>query len=348
MGSVDVEPIPIEELDSTGPLLQTPFWARFKSGFGWTPYGFKITVPDLRIDGTMLCMVRSFYRIVRLGYIPHGPAFLDPDIRPGINESGTGELLTAIGAEVARLLPAPPTLLRYDLPFGDATPGQPGYPLLRSPIVVQPPDTVIVDLGKTDEELLGDMKPKTRYNVRLATRRGVTVRKAESRELPLWYKMLRETSRRDAIAIHSYRYFESLFINAERDPQVEVELLFAEVDSEPVAGNITTMNGEYGLYHFGASTERHRNLMPTYALQWEAMRRCRDRGCRTYDLGGIPPANDESHRMYGLFRMKTGFGGRILNRLGAWDYPVRPFRFRSYRYAERLRASYLLWKKRRR
>ena len=97
----------------------------------------------------------------------------------------------------------------------------------------------------------------------------------------------------------------------------------------------------------GSSADRKRNLMPSYALQWQAMRLARDSGCRSYDLFGIPPRDDAAHPMHGLYRFKTGFGGTIFNRLGCWDVALRPLLYGAYRIAESLRGAYFRrWRKR--
>ena len=184
------------------------------------------------------------------------------------------------------------------------------------------------------------LKSKTRYNVRLAERRGVSVRRASIDELPAWYEIYVTTARRDRIVVHSFDYYHTLLELAKNDGSIEIVLLFAEVNGSTVAGNIVAIYGSTGYYLFGASSNDHRNLMPTYALQWEGIRICRDSGCAAYDLWGIPPDESEDHKMHGLYRMKVGFGGNIIHRAGAWDVLVRPLKARLYRTIELLRNFY--------
>jgi len=107
------------------------------------------------------------------------------------------------------------------------------------------------------------------------------------------------------------------------------------------------LHGTAATYLYGASSNEHRNLMAPYALQWAALRDVRDRGATTYDLFGIPPTNDESHPMHGLYRFKTGFGGEVVHRHGAWDFVYRPAVWQFWTWTDALRVWYFkVWKKR--
>ena len=186
------------------------------------------------------------------------------------------------------------------------------------------------------------MKPKTRYNIKLAERRGVRVLEDEGGRLADWYGLYRETSRRDRITVHSLPYYRTLFdlarVYGEGAPSLR--LLLAEVRGELVAGIIVAMHRGRATYLYGASSDRHRNAMPNYALQWRAIELARESGCESYDFFGIPPSADPDHPMAGLYQFKTGFGGRILNRYGCYDVVLRPLVYAAYSGAERLRQLY--------
>ena len=237
--------------------------------------------------------------------------------------------------------------------------------LHKAPMDIQPPSTVILELGYEEEALLAAMKPKTRYNIKLAEKKGVRVEEGSSEDLPAWYELYRQTARRDRITLHAFDYYRLQFDiarggpgAAEQEPGVEpamepgrkpgeepgsypqLKLLLARHEGELLAGVIVALHGQQATYLYGASSDSKRNLMPAYALQWEAMRLARRAGCRTYDLFGIPPAPDSPHPMQGLYRFKTGFGGRIVNRPGCWDYPYLRAGYAAYAVAERARAWY--------
>ncbi len=189
-------------------------------------------------------------------------------------------------------------------------------------------NTVLIDLSASEEEMLLRMKQKTRYNVRLAGRKGVMIRVGSMADLPLLYKMYAETSLRDGFVIRDEGYYRAVwerFMGAEM-----AEPLIAEVNGEPVAAIFVFYFAERAYYVYGMSRAVHREKMPAYLLQWEGMKRARSRGCRTYDLWGAPDEFDESDSMWGVFRFKRGLGGSVVRTLGAWDYPPNKFWYRLY------------------
>lgn len=361
-------------------FLQSVFWGRFKERFGWTAHYFAVAEADPEAPGpeaadpaaaaaaSLLVLTRRLAPGISIAYVPYGPENAPPGpaaagprgaaAGPGSPVPAPGPLVSLpdFGRAVSSALSIRPTFVRFDLPGEAAQPGGIGWNsaptrgLRRAPVDVQPPSTVLVDLAPPEDEILAAMKSKTRYNVRLAGKKGVTVRDgrvepsgsrgAEGDDLDSWYALYRETAGRDRIAIHSAGYYRALFETAAATDGVDVDLLLAEYDAEVLAGIILVRYGMTATYLYGASSNRKRNLMAPYALQWEAMRRAREAGARTYDLFGIPPADDPDHPMHGLYRFKTGFGGRIVHRPGGWDIPVAQAAYELYRSAERARTWY--------
>jgi lipid II:glycine glycyltransferase (peptidoglycan interpeptide bridge formation enzyme) len=266
--------------------------------------------------------------------VPFGPTF-DPG-------TGRAAFLSALARSLRQHLPRGTFLLRFDLPWlrGGESPAGPG--LRKAADDIQPPATVIVDLRPAEDEILAAMKPKTRYNVRLAEKRGVMVEAGTAADMDRWYALYRETGDRDRIAIHSLAYYRGLFEAAAARAAAgqlapTVKLLLAKADGRMLAGNIVLFWRTSAVYLTGASSGEQRNLMPTYALQWAAMRMAKAAGCESYDLYGCPPAADESHPMFGLYQFKTGFSPAVTERWGTWDAPLcRPL-YGAYAAAERLR-----------
>lgn len=327
----EIRSVPLEALTSEGSILQTSFWARFKARFGWTPFAFEAVGARELAPSPFLCLAKHPAPGISLVYLPHGP-----EVPDGALDS---EKLSGLAAAIAGEVDGRVDLVRFDLPTEVGEESFAAVGLEPAPHPIQPPDTVIVDIDATDDDILSRMKSKTRYNVRLAGRKGVSVRRSDDSELGLFYRLYRITAERDRIAVHSEEYYRDLFAAAS-GTDVKLVLLVAEVEGEAVAANIVAVSGGMGYYLYGASSNRHRNRMPTYLLQWEAMRLCREAGCSEYDLWGIPPTDDPSHPMHGLYRMKVGFGGRIVHRAGTWDYRATFVRSRVFRAAERVRNLY--------
>ncbi len=286
------------------------------------------------VEFPLLVLTRRIARVFRLAYVPFGPTF-DPG-------EGRGALLAGLARTLRPHLPRGTFLLRFDLPWIKAggSPGDAG--LDKAADDIQPPSTVIVDLRPDEDGILAAMKPKTRYNVRLAEKRGVTVEEGTTADLERWYELYRETSARDRIAIHSLPYYRGLFETAAARVAAAgaaplVRLLLARAGGKVLAGNIVLFWRKAAVYLTGASSGGQRNLMPTYALQWAAMRMAKAAGCETYDLYGCPPAADESHPMFGLFQFKTGFSSAVTERWGTWDAPLARGSYDGYAAAERLR-----------
>lgn len=329
--SVPVEEIDLSELSSTGTLLQTALWASFKSDFGWDAHAFRPAVGPWSGE-KILVLCRHLAPGLRLAYVPYAPT------QPVTPVTGA---LSDLGAAIAAGLSAPPVCVRFDLQWaaGSIEKGR-ADPIRKAALDVQPPSTVIIDLNQESDELLAAMHRKNRYNIRLSERRGVAVRAAGPDELGRWYAVYRETAVRDRISIHPLRYYSRLFELAGDSIDFNLHLYLAEHDGDLLAGIIVAELGGQATYLYGASSNQKRDLMPNYALQWAAISHARDAGLATYDLFGVPPADDPAHPMHGLFRFKTGFGGALVHRAGSWDAVTQPIRYNAYSFAERARSFY--------
>lgn len=209
---------------------------------------------------------------------------------------------------------------------------------------IQFKNTVVIDLNPTEDELLARMKQKTRYNIRLAEKKGVSLRVGKLEDLPMLYKMYAETSVRDGFVIRDEAYYKTAWelfmknqspVSSLQPPITNYQLphtepLIAEVNNQPVAAIFVFYFAGRAYYVYGMSRDAHREKMPTYLLQWEAMKRAKARGCTDYDLWGAPDVFDESDSMWGVYRFKEGLGGKVVRTLGAWDFAPNPFWYRMY------------------
>jgi lipid II:glycine glycyltransferase (peptidoglycan interpeptide bridge formation enzyme) len=207
--------------------------------------------------------------------------------------------------------------------------------VMESPHNIQPPRTIIIDIKNSEEEILARMKQKTRYNIRLAEKKGVTVRAWD--DIESFHKMMLATGDRDSFGIHSLEYYRrahELF-----HPPGMCELLVAEYEGKPLAALMVFGRGAHAWYFYGASTDEERNRMPTYLLQWEAMKWAKTRGCEEYDLWGVPDedektleANFEKRHdgLWGVYRFKRGFGGELKRVAQAMDRVYNPWLYWAY------------------
>ncbi|MCX7622413.1 MAG: peptidoglycan bridge formation glycyltransferase FemA/FemB family protein [Thermomicrobium sp.] len=287
-----------------GRLLQSWQWGEFKRRHGWKPYRFALDAP--RAQGAAQVLVRES-RGVSLLYVPRGPLCDRPD----------AELARALHEVLERLARETRAIVILAEPENDRGMAllDPSLGWQPSSVVVQPRRTLRVPLDD-DDQLLSRMKPKTRYNIRLAFRRGVTTRIADANDVDAFYDILRETARRDGFGIHRVEYFRDLVHAFGSD----AALIFAEFEGQLAAAALVVRFADEAVYLYGASRSDFQRHMAAYAVQWAAMQWARAMGCRWYDLWGIPEddapppeASDDQQNvrsgLWGVYRFKLGFGG---------------------------------------
>jgi len=211
-----------------------------------------------------------------------------------------------------------------------------GFQLPASKRFEQPEATRLIDLTLSDEALLLEMKPKGRYNIRVAQKHGIEV--TGSTDVDAFYALLQETAERDRYRIHPKQYYET-FLHGLEGSFLLLAFESAAPQRGPIAGLLGVIWNGTGIYYYGASSYASRALMAPYLLQWEAMRRCREWGCRTYDLLGVaPPPRTSSvglrparcaggqnrHPWAGVSAFKEKFGGSVLSYLPEQEIRLKP------------------------
>lgn len=202
---------------------------------------------------------------------------------------------------------------------------------------IQPRRTVLVSLEGSEDEILGRMKQKTRYNIRLAEKKEVMIRADE--DMQRFHEMMKVTGTRDSFGVHARDYYQTAY--SLLHPTGNCECFTAFFGDLPLASIMVFAMGSTAWYMYGASSDLERNRMPTYLLQWEAMRWAKSRGCTVYDLWGIPDYDEEdleeefsnrgSHDgLWGVYRFKRGFGGNVVRSVGAWDRVYHPLMYKAY------------------
>ena len=175
--------------------------------------------------------------------------------------------------------------------------------------------------GKTPEEIFEAFHSKTRYNIRLAQRKGVTVRLGNKTDLPRFHEIMVETGARDGFNIRPLHYFELMYdVMAEK----HLRLYLAELDGEIISGTIAIAYGDKVWYLYGASANAHRNVMPNYLLQWEMIQWAFEKNCRIYDFRGVSGDMSPDNPLYGLYRFKKGFSGELVEFTGEVELVLKP------------------------
>ncbi len=197
----------------------------------------------------------------------------------------------------------------------------------------QPKFVFRLDIRPDIDELFANLHSKTRYNIRYARKKGVTVRHMNGKgELRDFYKILKETAERDGFLIRGYEYFSWIY-DAMADSGKAV-FYMAEYEGKPIAGTLATYCGDKCWYLYGASSNRHRKVMPNYLLQWTMIEEAKERGCAVYDFRGVSGDISEDNPLYGLYRFKKGFNGTFTEYMGEYDMDYSPGWAKAYRRFE--------------
>jgi peptidoglycan pentaglycine glycine transferase (the first glycine) len=322
-------------------VLQSYEWSEFKGRHGWRPFRLLLVR-----DGEPLAAASALLRRLPRApwgvmYVPKGPVL----------EYGDLESLTVVLAELERLAGERRAVfvkidpdVRADR--SDVRKLLEGRGWRASAEQIQFRNTMVIDLRRSEEELLSAMKGKWRYNVRLARRKGVEVYQGGRDDLPLLYEMYTTTSARDEFIIRPFSYYVDAWGTFLSEGLAQ--LLLARHEGEVLAGLMLFRFADKAWYMYGASSDRHRQLMPNHLLQWEAMRWAKAQGCTSYDLWGAPEMLDENDPMWGVFRFKEGFGGEFTSYLGSFDFPVSRPLYWLYTVAMPKLLDLMRWRHRRR
>ena len=316
-------------------LLQTGEWGQLKSAFGWKP------VRIVSGEAGAQILFRKLPLGFTIGYIPK----LDVEVQhSAFGQELWQEIDSVCKQHQAIFVKLEPDLWQStetiqspitNLQITNDREALPWNQFRISPHNIQPPRTMIVDIKGNEEEILARMKQKTRYNIRLAEKKGVTVRPWD--DIESFYRMMLLTGQRDQFGVHSKEYYQRAY--ALLHPKQMAELLLAEYGRNPLAALFVARNGNRAYYLYGASTDVERNRMPTYLLQWKAIKWAKALGAEEYDLWGVPDkdeatleANFETYHdgLWGVYRFKRGFGGELKRAAQAMDRVYHPLLYWAY------------------
>ena len=302
---------------SNASFLQSPAWGNLKEKFGWNP------VRIIQQGSGAQMLIRNGPLGIRLGYVPKGPlGMISPEILEEIFEIAKEQRCFVVTLE-------PDLWENAEITIPAALNPTPG----RN---IQPRRTILVSLGGTPDDWLGRMKQKTRYNMRLAEKKDVRI--VESEDTALFHQLMEKTGKRDGFGIHNYDYYDTAF--QEFRSSGEGTILLATFEQQPLGALMVFAHGKTAWYVYGSSNDLERNRMPTYLLQWEAMKWAAQKGCETYDLWGIPDVEEKeleegfetrSDGLWGVYRFKRGFGGEIRRSARAIDLVINGSLYAIYR-----------------
>lgn len=374
MFNIKIEKINNTEHVNDGSFLQTPFWCEFKARHGWSYRRFNITW-ELNSETESFSsnnkankfeisvLNRSFCKnIFSIAYIPLMPKLLF-ECTPEEQTIEFASFLSELAKTLKTFLPKNTIAIRFDPDIIFYTPEDRDdfnyglktvayadrLKLQKNKVDIQPPDSTIIDLTLSEEEILNKMHQKWRYNIRLSERKCVKINRYLGNSLNLsekidkFYELTKETNARDGNSSHAKLYYLDLIKSSSE--QIEkgndvpvVSLYIAEHEGEEIASIMTLFNHDEAIYLYGASSNNKRNLMPNHLLQWTAMKDAKAYGSKIYDMYGMPPeGKDENHPMHGLYMFKSNFGGTNIHRTGSWDVPVK-FWYWPYNIVEKIRA----------
>jgi peptidoglycan pentaglycine glycine transferase (the first glycine) len=330
-----------------GHLLQTGAWGELKSRFGWVAVRVQVESTAAQI------LFRRLPLGFTIAYIPKGPILdwtLDEQRQP---------LFSAIHAEAKKrraiFLKVEPHMWQTGSfsPPAQAKQAQMACAKaatdflqqsgFRPADTIQPRTSLVIDISGDEDSILAAMKQKTRYNIRLAQKKEVTVRLGEAADVATFHRLALTTSNRNEFGVHQLDYYQAAYELFAPD---RCALLLAEFKKEPLAALMVFRQGPDAYYFYGASSNTQRNRMPTYLIQWAAIGWAKEQGCHRYDLWGIPDADpavleaEFQHRhggLWGVYRFKRGFGGEVVRSVGAYDYVYNPLLYQLYKLRRRTR-----------
>lgn len=312
----------------TGDAMQSFEWGEVKSkSGGWSPVRIVGEDDSGNIVASALMLIRRIPRTGRsIAYIPRGPVMDTTDadfvkeFAVGLRESAQkrGAILVKIDPPV----PVEDTVSAKNIELA-------GFGLLDDSTGfggTQPKCVMQLNLEPSLDEVFANFKPKWRYNIRLAEKKGVTIKTDCTKEdLPAFYDLLKVTAKRDRFLVRGYSYYETMYDMLV--PAGHAKLFISMYEGKPLGGALAFVIGDRAWYVYGASGNEHRNLMPNHLMQWEMIRWAKSLNCRIYDFRGVSPrrgAAEEDDHLQGLNRFKEGFSAYYVEYLGEYDMVLSP------------------------
>ena len=301
-------------------FLQSWEWGEFQkqvSGLVW-----RIGVEDN--SGEIIATAKIIKKSLPMGksyfYCGRGPEFKGGNWDNQAGKILFDEIKRLAAEEGAMFLRFDPTFSMTDIDF-----------LTVKTLDIQPSKTLVLDLDKSQEDLLKEMHQKTRYNIKLAEKKGVKIVEADVSRFEEFWTLMAQTGDRDEFSTHGRSYYQAM-LNLPKD---FLKLFFGEYKGKPLVGNIMVFFGDTVSYIHGGSANENRELMAPHLLQWHTIRLAKELGYRYYDMCGI-----SEERWPGVTRFKEGFGGREINYPGTFDAVYDEGWYSIYKMVRQVRRSF--------
>lgn len=296
-----------------GGLFQSEVWKEFQVSLGREIF-----------EGELFWGVIEHAPLLgRYGEVSRGP--LQERLKPHLLNKTFTALAQKNNLSLIRVEPQHDALLRNLL--------RSGLRVKKAPLDAQPKEFLMLNLEKSENELLAAMKSKTRYNIRLAEKKGIEVRPFKSNEEKAeLLDLFSATAKRKNISFHSRKYYEASidFFSDERGAT-----FVAVQDGKVLAGSILAFFADTAYYLHGGSSDEGRNAMAPHLLQWEQIRASKAKKCTQYDFGGVSIQHVDSRKDWrGITRFKTGFAPHTKSLVlpGTYDIIFSPFRYYTYKW----------------
>lgn len=313
-------------------VFQSWEWGEIKGWSGWIPHRYLINAGGDCAGGFQL-LERPIKAIKSsVFYVPCGPAFDLADTilteEFALFIKNLAKKRKAIFVKVDPAISDDRQDIKDSLAGAGFDPPEDGDGAFEG---IQPRCVMHLDIRGTADEVLGRMTEKWRYNIRLAARKGVTVRLGETTEdISAFYKILQVTGKRDGFLIRSEGYFRKMY--EVMAPAGMMRLFIADYNGQPISATIALMFAGRCWYVYGASGNEFRNVMPNHALQWAMIQWAKEGNCPVYDFRGVPCDLSPEHPLHGLVRFKTGFGAYPVKYIGEYGKTFRPAAALAHKY----------------
>ncbi|MFA4818722.1 MAG: peptidoglycan bridge formation glycyltransferase FemA/FemB family protein [Patescibacteria group bacterium] len=333
---MEIKPIAATEVSSfisnqpptAGLFLQTPGWLKFQNTVGRQGEHLGIYV-DNELVGVATAIIHTKYGKWRYVYLPRGPV---------VKVGYLGKTLEAFKDYYKQ---RGFIWLRVEPPFrlNESQSVPAGFIKAAD---VQPSNTSWLDLTLSENDLLNQMHAKTRYNIRLSEKKELTWNLVDVKGMDDFWSLMQETAQRDKIIAFAKSYYKSLLdLYGNRPltnrPELAVRIAQVKYRERVLAMSLLLFSGEMVTYLHGASSNEQRALMPTYLLHWRTVQEAKQLGYKIYDWRGVAVAGDKQKAWQGITRFKLGWGGEIIDYMGAYDWVYKRWRYRIYKIVGKIR-----------